>query len=133
VRDGLATCTPGHKIHPMLRSLVSAVSTACFALSVITWGRMPGCVAGFGLSSTHAAHQETSHQHPDPSGKLPTSGNCFVHLCCLQLVAPAVAGPAPVRSSTPARVGELHPAAVLVVLRPAHTLPFAHAPPRTPA
>jgi hypothetical protein len=120
-------------VKALLRSAISLVATACFALSALTWGRMPGCATGAGGPSPHIAYHGASHQHSDPPGKLPAGVNCLVHLCCIQLITPA----AP--SLTLARVGVPEQAAGLVLttpfvpVRPSHTLPFAQAPPITPA
>lgn len=117
----------------MLRSLLSGVIAACFALSAITWGTMPGCVVATKAPAAHAAQEPgTSDQHSKHSGKLPASAACLVHLCCLQLATPGSVAVAPLRVSAPARATGL--VAVTVFFhRPSHTLPFAHAPPHTPA
>jgi hypothetical protein len=116
-------------LRPQVRSTLSALVTACFALSAITWGRMPGCANGTGTASPQVAHYGTPHQHPDHSGRLPATAQCFVHLCCLQLTAPSSATPLSARLSEPQRLTAELPATVFVPVRPAHVLPFAHAPP----
>jgi hypothetical protein len=127
------SCCPG-MVQPLIRSSISAVVTACFALSAITWGTMPGCVVAANQPPSHAAHGHgESHQPPDQPGKLPGAVHCVVHLCCIQLTTPAAANVAPARLSTPDRTAGLLPAVVFVLVRPSHTLPFAHAPPHTPA
>jgi hypothetical protein len=118
----------------MLRPLLSAVVAGCFALSAITWGTMPGCVVAASPPTAHAApgHGE-SHQHPNQPGKLPRSVHCLVHLCCIQLTTPATASITSTRLSPPDRTARLLPAIVFVLVRPSHSLPFAHAPPHAPA
>jgi hypothetical protein len=118
----------------MFRSLLAAIVTASFALSAITWGTMPGCVVATNAQAAHAAHgQGTSHQHAGQPGKLPGTIHCFVHLCCVQLTTPASVTLAAARLSNPDRDARPLPAIVFVLVRPSHTLPFAHGPPDTPA
>jgi hypothetical protein len=110
-------------------STLAGLITLCFAYSAITWGSMPGC-AGSASQSVHEPHGGgTSHQHAPSSDPQPGTDQCFVHLCCVQLASPAgdlstqvqVVGAE--RSTAPVLVSQLIP------VRPAHTLPFAHAPP----
>lgn len=116
----------------MLRSLLSTAVAGCFALSAITWGSMPGCVVTANPPTTHAAPgQEKSHQHSDQPGKLPGSVHCVVHLCCVQLTTPAVAKVAPAGVAIADQAAGFLPAIVFVLVRPSHSLPFAHGPPHT--
>jgi hypothetical protein len=114
----------------MFRPLLSAVVAGCFALSAITWGTMPGCAFAASPPPAHAAagHGE-SHQHPDQPGPV----HCVVHLCCVQVTTPPVAAVATARLTAPDRSVGLLPAIVFVLVRPSHTLPFAHAPPHLSA
>lgn len=118
--------------HALVRSLLSALVTTCFALSAITWGSMPGCVSA-GVPA-HAAHQHqhgTAGDHPAHPGDLPGAIQCFVHLCCIQLATPASAAFALNRISAPEASSGLVAASLFIPIRPSHILPFAHAPPHT--
>jgi hypothetical protein len=112
----------------LARSTLAGWVTLCFAYSAITWGSMPGCVASPG-QSVHDAHGDRSHQHAPGSDHRPTTVQCFVHLCCVQLATPArdlstqIHVAAPEGAAAPLLVSQLVP------VRPAHILPFAHAPP----
>jgi hypothetical protein len=118
----------------MLRPLFSAVVAGCFALSAITWGTMPGCVVPTDPAAAQAAPgHEKSHQHPAQPGKLPGSVHCIVHLCCVQVTTPPATAVATARLTAPDRSVGLVPAIVFVLVRPSHTLPFAHAPPHLSA
>jgi hypothetical protein len=114
----------------LVRSAISTLITACFALSVVSWGWMPGCVI---QTATPAAHAHGSHpDHSHQSGNLPGSNQCTVHLCCLQLGGTAQ------DSWSSGRLGLAERSAgpvgknAFIRLRPSHSLPFAHAPPLTP-
>jgi hypothetical protein len=121
----------GLMLRPLVRSTLSVLVTTCFALSAITWGSMPGCMSTeSGVPAAHVAHgQGASHHHAKTPGNLPGAIHCFVHLCCIQLTAPATAtiGPAGLASSDRS-LGPIS-AVAFVLVRPSHTLPFAHAPP----
>ena len=117
-------------LQPLVRSSLSALVAACFAASSVTWGNLPGCATAANLPAAHtAAGHGESHQHPDQPGKVPGSVHCVVHLCCIQLITPAAAHIASARLTPPDRTVGLLPAVVFVLVRPSHTLPFAHAPP----
>jgi hypothetical protein len=118
----------------LVRSLLSAGLTACFALSVLAWGGMPTCAVadpgGTAAGTEHAAHRgDVSHRHSHGQHGAPGGRVCLVHLCCAHLA---------LQPSTPSSAGRLAVisadsgfAAVPVVggSRPPHSLPFAHAPP----
>jgi hypothetical protein len=108
-------------------STLVALVTLCFAYSAITWGSMPGCVGASQL--VHDGHGGSTHQHPPGADHQPASGQCAVHLCCVQLSTPA----RDLSTQLHVAAAERSAAAVLVSqlipIRPAHTLPFAHAPP----
>jgi len=112
---------------PLLRSLLSAALTACFALSALTWGSMATCaIAGaeHGAPGDHASHRHSHGPHGAPGNQA-----CLVHLCCAHLAVqpstPSVVGRLAVTSSDPG----FTPGPAIGVSRPAHSLPFAHAPP----
>jgi hypothetical protein len=130
------TYLPGHihRVKNCLRSLVCATVTLCFALSAFTWGSMPGCAVPASTPAAHTAQGHgTHHDHSGKVGSLPGSDQCTVHLCCLQLTGPTRDASTPVRLSTPEQGSGLVAATFFVPLRPSHSLPFAHAPPGTPA
>src|SRR6476469_927866 len=117
----------------LLRSTLSALISAAFALSSLTWGWMPGCVQQPGTSALHASHEHAAHgTHSHTSSGSPASNQCSVHLCCIQLtgVVGEVAAPAHL---TPAHQDSGPAGTGFVALRPSHTHPFAQGPPRSPA
>jgi hypothetical protein len=118
-------------LKPLVRSLLSAVVTASFALSAMAYGTMPLC------PTQHAGEAETvhaaAHHHPQPthsheSGKPPSQG-CAVHLCCIHLALQPRPSLGPVQLSSGSVHSGLAPAGSITPERPAHSLPFAHAPP----
>lgn len=119
---------------PLVRSLLSGIFTACFTLSVLTWGSMATCAVagleGTAAGAEHAVHgSPASHGHSHGQHQTPGHRTCVVHLCCahlaLQPSAPAVAGRIAVTSADPGFIA----AAAVRAVRPPHSLPFAHAPP----
>jgi hypothetical protein len=116
----------------LVRSTLSALVTACFALSVVTWGWMPGCVLPAATQAADASHAHEAHGGHSHSGSSPLSSKCAVHLCCLQLGAPGHSH----WTSPRLAAGEQGSGPVaenaFVSLRPSHSLPFAHAPPLAP-
>jgi hypothetical protein len=111
-------------------STLAALVTLCFAYSAITWGSMSAC-AGQASQSVHDSHGGgTSHQHTSGSDHGPAAAKCFVHLCCVQLATPAGDFSTQVRTAGPDRASAPQLVSQLVPVRPAHSLPFAHAPPR---
>ncbi len=114
-------------LRPLVRSLVSAVVAAWFALIATTGGALPGC-SGQASAADHARHGSPAHpggHHHAPAG----SQGCVVHLCCAHLDIPA-----------PATLGGQHvialhadsgfvPSADVPATRTLHALPFAQAPP----
>jgi hypothetical protein len=110
-------------------SLVSAVATACFAWSSITLGALPGCTAP-GSPAQATQQHEPSHQHPHrPGNDAPAPLHCVVHLCCVQLTAPPTATLAAADFLVPDGAAGFAAVKVSSAVRPAHVLPFAHAPP----
>lgn len=117
---------------PLIRPFVSALVAACFALSAITWGTMPGCTAPAPAPSAHSGSgHPASHDHHANPGQVPGTPQCLVHLCCLQLATLSSREPASERLSEPARAAGFLGKARVVHARPSHTLPFAHAPPHS--
>lgn len=132
-------------LRALLRSLRPAVLAACFAQSAIGWGGMPQCAnPGGGSPSAYSASGHSDHASGAPSsehhGGTPPNQACLVHRCCAHLApqAPvalgaqrlsdgwAAAGFAAVSPRCRRGVAAVWPN---LVLRPAHRLPFAHAPP----
>jgi hypothetical protein len=110
-------------------STLVALVTLCFAYSAITWGSMPGCTVSADEAFHHPAHGGSSHQHTTGSDQAPAPVQCFVHLCCVQLTTPTdYIGPV-VRVALPKHTAAPVLVTQLIPIRPAHTLPFAHAPP----
>ena len=121
-------------VRSLRRSVLSAVVAACFALSAFSWGSMPGCAAPASTPAAHGGHEHGGqHDHSGRAGTLPGTNQCSVHLCCLQVAGPTPETSARARLSNPARAPGLVAANLFVPLRPSHSLPFAHAPPSTPA
>ena len=114
---------------PLLRSVFSAVSAACFALSALTLGGMPDCATTAAEAQPTSAHgQGSSPGHPH-GGQLPGTAHCALHLCCANLATPVVSSLACGRSfAAPQTIG-LSSTFIIAASRPAHLLPFAHAPP----
>lgn len=109
---------------PLVRSLLSAVVATCFALSATSMGRPLEC-AGHPAASGHERPQDHDHT-PAPRG-------CAVHLCCAHLAPEAPRTVAGVRVVEGPGAPGFVPAAAVLAPRPSHSLPFAHAPPRTVA
>jgi hypothetical protein len=118
--------------HSVARRLFGALATACFALSAVTWGTMPGCAAGTAASGGHVAHHGAAHEHTGAPGKLPAGVTCVVHLCCIQLITPAAPTLAVARISVPEPASGFTATSLFIPVRPPHALPFAQAPPLTP-
>jgi hypothetical protein len=111
---------------PVLRSIISLVVTASFALSAAAPGAMPRCETPRPGHGSHAGH---ATGHTDLPAKQPGSVQCLVHLCCLQLVTPAGLESGYARLALPGHAPGFAVAESAVPLRPSHTLPFAQAPP----
>jgi hypothetical protein len=114
-------------VSPLVRSLVSAVLTACFAVMASTGGAMPAC-SGSGDAASHAQHAFPGHtggHHGAPAG----SQGCVVHLCCAHLLHPSPAGLAGQRLVALDAAPGFVPSADLTVSPTPHALPFAQAPP----
>jgi hypothetical protein len=117
----------GAMLTPLVRSLVSVVTAACFALIATTTGAMPGCAGQPGVAD-HAQHGSPTHpgghQHV-PAGRQA----CVVHVCCAHLNA---TGPASLGGEL---VFALHaapgflPSSDIPATPTPHALPFAQAPP----
>ena len=117
-----------------LRCLVSAAVAACFALSAFTWGWMPACAVSTTGTESHAAHGHAAHaSHTHQAGVQQGNTGCAVHLCCIQLATTAGDRPTAGRVSSAERGTGSVAATPFVLLRASHTLPFAQAPPITPA
>src|SRR3954463_1680908 len=111
-----------------LGSILSAFVTACFALSVLTRAAMPGCIAapesGPAIHAP-AAHHDHQHDREHSSGK---QSQCPMHLCCANASASPIA-----LVSVPVLFPALQSSGFVALssildARPAHFLPFAHAP-----
>jgi hypothetical protein len=113
---------------PLLRSLVSSVLAACFTLSVMAWGTMSECPAqamgAGGHGSAHAPMHSGGHR-----GQAPGAQGCSVHLCCAHLSPQAQVSLALRRTSTLVADAGFAAVSTAAPRRPAHSLPFAHAPP----
>lgn len=118
------------RVMPLLRPLVSALVAACFALSTVTWGSMPGCATPGHAVESHVSGHHDSHTHSGAGGEVPDAPKCFVHLCCIQLATLSPAAEAVERFTTPDRAPGFLAKPRVAQDRPSHTLPFAHAPPR---
>jgi hypothetical protein len=112
-------------LRPLVRSLVSLVVAACFALSATSWGRPLDCAGHSQSPGQHQGPQDRSHHHGQP----PAGQACAAHLCCAHVTTGA-------RTMLAAeRLGEIAAASgfvgprALPATRSAHTLPFAQAPP----
>ena len=111
-------------LRPLVRSLVSTLVTACFAISTASWGRPVEC-ASHGISE----HHQSAHVPAGKHDQHPAAQGCAVHLCCAHLAPEPTAALAALRmSDAPVAVG-LSPATAVAPARPAYSLPFAHAPP----
>ena len=111
-------------LRPLVRSFISTIVATCFAISVASWGRPLEC-ASHGLGGEHqGAHIPAGKHDQRPVGQA-----CAVHLCCAHLTPEPRAALAATRlSEAPVAVG-LTAASAVPLARPAHALPFAHAPP----
>ena len=117
-----------------LRCLLSAAVAACFALSALTWGWMPGCSVAGADTDTHAAHGHATHgSRAHQAGVQQANTGCAVHLCCIQLATTSGDRAAPARVSSAERGTGSIAASPFVLLRASHSLPFAQGPPSTPA
>jgi hypothetical protein len=126
----LGTEPLGGMLKRIAGSSLAGLVTMCFAYSAITWGSMPGCATSASHSVHAPAHESgSSHQHASGTDHQPAQAQCLVHLCCVQLTTPADHVSAPVRIALPGRAAALLLVSQLIPVRPAHTLPFAHAPP----
>jgi hypothetical protein len=113
-------------LRPLVRSIVSTLVAACFALSAASWGRPSVCAS----HTAGAEHHEGSHDRSHDHGTRPASLTCTVHLCCAHHLAlqPSAAPAADQFGEVPSTTG-LTAATAVAALRLPHTLPFAHAPP----
>ncbi len=112
-------------LRPLVRSLVSAVVAACFYLGGVAGSGMSGCALpqGHGHGATHG--------HPGQGGQSSGGTHCVVHLCCADMAPepPVALGTVPLGPA--GRDAGLAATATVFIGRPAHSLPFAHAPPRS--
>lgn len=124
-----APSTRDRMLQPLVRSVMSAVVAACFALGAITWGAMPACPAGSNAQHASAHGQESSHGHSH-GAELPGAVHC-PHLCCANLATPLVSTVAAGRLVAEYQNPGLAARTVAQVSRPPHSLPFAHGPPHS--
>lgn len=112
-------------LRPLVRSLVSAVVAACFYLGGVAGSGMSGCAPPQGHD--HGA----THGQPDQGGQSSRGTHCVVHLCCADMAPqpPVALGTVPLGPAI--RDVGLAATAAVSTERPAHSLPFAHAPPRS--
>jgi hypothetical protein len=112
-------------LRPLVRSLVSAVVAACFYLGGVAGSGMSGCAPSQGHD--HGA----THGHPGQGGQSSGGTHCVVHLCCADMAPqpPVALGTVPMGAAT--RDAALGATAAVSTRRPAYSLPFAHAPPRS--
>ena len=118
-----------HRVKNRMRRLIGAVITASFALSAVTWGSMPGCNPGQAPGAHAGHHHGMATGRAADQGKAPASVQCYVHLCCVHLVALATSHTGLDRLSPPEGLAGLTVARSIVPIRSSHALPFAHAPP----
>ncbi len=118
------------RVTSMTRSLVSALVAACFALSAVTWGAMPGCATPGHAAGSHTAGHHDSQGHSGSPGQVPDEPECFVHLCCIHLATHPEPSQSAERFTTPDDASGFLAKQRVAVGRPSHSLPFAHAPPR---
>ena len=114
-------------LKPLVRSLVSTVFAACFALVAGTGGAMPMC-SGQGSVAGHAQHGSPGHpggHHGAPSG----SQGCVVHLCCAHLDVPSRASHGSEHLIALHAAAGFVPSADIPATPTPHALPFAQAPP----
>jgi hypothetical protein len=110
---------------PLVRSLVSVVVAACFALSATSWGRPLDCAGHSSSTGQHQGPQDPSHHHGQP----PAGQACAVHLCCAHVTPGARTTLAAERLGEIAAARGFAVARVILAARSPHTLPFAQAPP----
>jgi hypothetical protein len=121
------------RVMTLLRPLISALVAACFALSAVTWGTMPGCsTPGHGAES-HISKHHDSHGQTGTPRQVPDAPQCFVHLCCVQLAPLTPPGQVAERFTIPDRAPGFLAKKRVAEDRPSHTLPYAQAPPRLAA
>jgi hypothetical protein len=114
-------------LKPLVRSLVSAVVTACFAFIATASGAMPGCSWQASVAD-HAQHGSPVHSdghHHVPAGRQA----CVVHVCCAHLYAPATATLGGEHVIALHAASGFVPAAGVPATPTPHALPFAQAPP----
>jgi hypothetical protein len=117
----------------LIRPVVSALVAACFALSAVTWGSMPGCTLPAQVTAAPSGPgHESSHNHSSP-GQVPGTPQCLIHLCCIQLATSSPKAKVSERFSEPDRTSGFLAKKRALEARPSHTLPFAHAPPQSAA
>jgi hypothetical protein len=112
------------------RSLVGAVLTASLVMSAVTWGSMPGCTSAQAPDAP-AGHQHGMPAHPGGPAHQAATVQCFVHLCCLQMVSLPSGTRALERLDGSGHPSVAAPIPSFIAIRRSHALPFAHAPPRS--
>jgi hypothetical protein len=118
---------------PLVRSVFSAVVAACFALNALTLGAMPGCATAASDPQSTSAHGHGSSQGHSHGGQLPGAGHCRLHLCCANVATPVVPILALGRMFAAQQIVGFVAAPLISDSRPAHLLPYAHAPPHASA
>jgi len=110
------------------RSVVAAITAACFTLAAVSPGMMPGCAMTSGAHSDtgHVADSTHSHSH----GGLAHT-RWLTHLCCANLVSADLSTRAAIISLVTVPTIGAYSALVAPVGRTPYLLPFATAPPRS--
>jgi hypothetical protein len=112
-------------LRPLVRSIVSTLVAACFALSAVSWGRPAVCASHTAAAEHHGGSHDRSQDHGDRSAGL----TCAVHLCCAHLALQTSAAPAADQFDEVPSTAGFTAATAVAALRLPHALPFAHAPP----
>ena len=112
-------------LRPLVRSIVSTLVAACFALSAVSWGRPAVCAGHTAGAEHHGGSHDQSQDHGDRSARL----TCTVHLCCAHLALQAPVAPAADQVDEVPSTAGFTAATAVTALRLPHALPFAHAPP----
>ena len=112
-------------LRPLVRTIVSTLVAACFALSAVSWGRPAVCAS----HTAGAEHHEGPHDRSQDHGTRPASLTCTVHLCCAHLAFETPAAPAADQFGEVPSAAGFTAATAVAALRLPHALPFAHAPP----
>jgi hypothetical protein len=109
-----------------VRQLFSAVVVFSFGLSTLTLGATPFCATSGPDAPAHG--HSASHDQPQ-GGQQPGSAHCAVHLCCANMSTPVLSTLGIGRSFAAHPAGGFAAVSSAPESKPAHLLPFAHAPP----